>query len=61
MGVMKLKQTEKAECRLLDAWNVHAFARRDRKDKMQQSRMKMLMGSVEWADSAAADAPGRWW
>lgn len=61
MGVMKLKHIEETDCRLRDVWNVHAFARRDRKNKMQQSRLKMLMGFSEGEDGSTAEATGRWW
>ena len=56
-----MKQIDETECRLRDAWNAHAFARRDKRDKMQQSRLKMLMGAACPQDNWSADTAGSWW
>ena len=60
MGVMKTKHTKTTDCRLSDVWNIHAFARRELKDKMQQSRMKML-GAADWIDDTTTDTGLRCW
>jgi len=61
MTVMKMKHTKETECRLRDVWDLHEFPRRDLKDKMQQSRLKMLMGASAWVEDPASDTGLRWW
>jgi hypothetical protein len=61
MGTMKTKKIEKMEYRLRDVWHLHAFSRRDLKDKMQQSRLRMLMGAADPRGEGSADTAASWW